>query len=117
SATSGESSTTAPVIPPTLRRCAESGSAWREVKLREQLSIGFGIFAATLLVAVLLPLGLLLSREHLSVLRAELVHSGEAAARAWHREGVGAVRSRFTPVGMISAWAVDAHGVSLLPPS
>ena len=94
-----------------------SGSAWSDVKLREQLSLGFGLFAATLLVAVLVPLGLLLSREHLDSLRMEVTHTGEAAARAWHREGLGALPSRFAPVGKIAVWPLNGSGRPIGPPS
>jgi len=87
------------------------------LKLREQLSFGFGVFAATLLVAVLFPLGVLLSREHLDSLRTEVLHSGEAAANAWQHEGVASLQSRFAPVGKIAVWALNGRGVPLAPPS
>ena len=87
------------------------------VKLREQLSLGFGVFAATLLVAVLFPLGVLLSREHLDSLRMEVLHSGEAAARAWQHEGVASLQSRFAPVGSIAVWPLDGRGEPLSGPS
>lgn len=81
------------------------------MKLREQLSLGFGVFAATLLVAILVPLGLVLSHEHLDSLREEMLHSGEAAAGVWQREGVGALQSRFSSVGYVAVWAVDSRGL------
>jgi signal transduction histidine kinase len=87
------------------------------VKLREQLSLGFGLFAATLLVAVLLPLGLLLSHEHLSSLRTELLRMGRSAAKTWQSDGVDAARSRFAPAGKIAVWTLNGQGVPLGSPT